>query len=97
MAAVGNLSTPALSIDLPGVTPGNPSPDGAIEGRLAGNGDGLGSRETRVEPLEVFQHAARHGRDGPVGFGQVDRLDRLIDQLPNLRVFLQQAGLAGAA
>ena len=45
VAAVGDLTAPALNINFPGIKPGDASSNGAIQGRLAGNRDGLRGRK----------------------------------------------------
>jgi hypothetical protein len=81
VAAIGDPSAPALPVDLPSIKLAYPPGNGPSQRRLPGNGHSLLCRQSRIEPLEVVENTAGNGRDWPAGFGQIDDLDCVIDEL----------------
>lgn len=81
MPSVGNVSSPASTIDFPRIESTDPSRDGSRQCELSRYRNRMCFRQTCIVPLKVFDHSPHDGRDRPSCHCEIHVVDGVIDEL----------------
>lgn len=81
MPSIGNVSSPASTINFPRIEPADPSRDGSCQCKFTRNGNRMSRRHPSVVPLKVFDDSPHDDRDRPPCHREVHVIDGAIHKL----------------